>query len=169
MRHVMKRYQQAGAFPRLIRRTAGTRPMAWLYGHIQEPLDRFVCRLSSGRTTLTSLLGDVDTTILTTTGAKSGLPRTHVVLGMPDGERVIVVASNYGRGRHPAWYYNLIANPRASIEIDGVTRDVVAQRLTGEERERYYQRSVDIYPGFDLYRRRANREIQVLALDPVEL
>jgi deazaflavin-dependent oxidoreductase (nitroreductase family) len=140
--------------------------MAWLYGHIQEPLDRFVYRFTSGRTTLTSLLGDVEMTMLTTTGAKTGLARTHVVLGMLDGDRVVVVASNYGRRQHPAWYHNLIANPRATIVIGGATREVVARELTGDERERYYRRGVDIYPGFPLYRRRAHREIPVLALDP---
>jgi deazaflavin-dependent oxidoreductase (nitroreductase family) len=164
----MKRYNQIGAFPRIIRRTAGTRPMAWLYSHIQEPLDRFVYRLTSGRATVTTWLGDVQMTMLTTTGARTGLPRTHVVLGMPDGERMIVVASNYGRQHHPAWYHNVIVHPVATIEMGGVTREVVARDLKGEERERYYRRAVDIYPGFTLYQRRAQREIPLLALDPVE-
>ena len=163
----MKLYQQTGAFPRLIRRTAGTRSMAWLYGHIQEPLDRFVYRRTSGRATLTSWLGDVEMTMLTTTGAKTGQERTHVVLGLADGDRVIVVASNYGRQHHPNWYYNLMANPRAAIEIGGVSREVVAHELDGAERESYYQRGIDIYPGFVHYRRRARRRIPVLALDPV--
>ncbi len=163
----MKRYDQAGIFPRLIRRTAGTRPMAWLYGHIQEPLDHFVYRRTSGRATLTSWLGDVDMTLLTTTGAKTGLPRTHVVLGIPDGERLVVAASNYGREQHPAWYYNLKSNPRASIVIGGVAREVVARELQGSERDRYYQRGIDVYPGFTLYQRRAQRQIPVLAFEPV--
>jgi len=163
----VKRYSQTSAFPRMIRRTAGTRPMAWLYGHIQEPLDRFVYRCTSGRATLTSWLGGVDMAMLTTTGARSGETRTHVALAIPDGERLVVIASNYGRHQHPAWYYNLRADPRASIEIGGVARDVVAHELHGAERERYYQRGVEVYPGFTLYRRRARREIPVLAFDPV--
>lgn len=163
----MKGYSQISAFPRLVRRTAGTRPMAWLYGHIQEPLDHLVYRCTSGRTTLTTWLGDVEMTMLTTTGAKTGEPRTHVVLGLPDEERVVVLASNYGRQHHPAWYHNLRADPHASIAIGGVARDVVAHELHGAERERYYQRAVDVYPGFTLYRRRADREIPVLAFDPV--
>jgi deazaflavin-dependent oxidoreductase (nitroreductase family) len=162
----MKRYNQTSVFPRMIRRTGGTRPMAWLYGHIQEPLDRFVYRCTSGGATLTTWLSDVEMAMLTTTGAKTRQPRTHVVLAMPDGERLVVIASNYGRQHNPAWYYNLRANPRASIEIGGVTRDVVAHELHGAERERYYQRGVDVYPGFTLYERRAHREIPVLAFDP---
>ncbi|MEV0297832.1 nitroreductase/quinone reductase family protein [Nocardia sp. NPDC050710] len=140
--------------------------MAWLYGHIQEPLDRFVYRRTSGKTTLTSWLGDVEVAMLTTTGAKTGRERTHVVLGLVNGDRVVVVASNFGRPHHPAWYHNLRGNPRASIVIGGVSREVIAHELHGEQRERYYQRGIDIYPGFTHYRRRAHRRIPVLALDP---
>ena len=63
--------------------------------------------------------------------------------------------------------YNLVANPRASIVIGGVSRVVIAHELDGAERERYYERGIDLYPGFSLYRRRAHRRIPVLALDPV--
>jgi deazaflavin-dependent oxidoreductase (nitroreductase family) len=142
--------------------------MAWLYGHIQEPLDRFVYRCTSGRATLTTWLGDVEMAMLTTTGAKTGETRTHVVLAIPDGDRLVVIASNYGRPHHPAWYYNLKANPRASIAIGGVARDMIAHEVRGDERERYYQRGIDVYPGFTLYQSRVNREIPVLAFDPVQ-
>ena len=163
----MKRYDEAGALPRMIRRTAGTRPMTWLYGHIQEPLDRFVYRCTAGGTRCSSWLSGMEMTMLTTTGAKTGRQRTHVLLGLPDDDRVVVVASNYGREHHPNWYYNLVANPRASIVIGGVSRVVIAHELDGAERERYYERGIDLYPGFSLYRRRAHRRIPVLALDPV--
>jgi deazaflavin-dependent oxidoreductase (nitroreductase family) len=151
----MKRYDQVGLLPRV-------------YGHIQEPLDHLVYRWTSGRTTLSTWLGDAEMAMLTTTGAKTGLARTHVVLGLIDGEQVIVVASNYGRARHPDWYHNLKANPRASIEIAGVARDIVAHELTGDERDSYYRRAVDVYPGFTLYQRRARRRIPVLALTPAQ-
>ncbi len=164
----MKRYDQVGVLPRVIRCTAGTRPMAWLYGHIQEPLDRFVYRRTGGRATLTSWLGEVEMSMLTTTGAKTGRERTHVVLGLVDGDRVVVIASNYGRPHHPAWYYNLLADPRARIEIGGLSKRVVARELEGNERERHYQRGIDVYPGFVNYRRRAMRRIPVFALDPAD-
>ena len=61
--------------------------MAWLYGHIHEPLDHFVYRRTSGRATLTTWLGDVEMAMLTTTGAKTRQRRNHVVLGLVDGER----------------------------------------------------------------------------------
>ena len=88
------------------------------------------------------------------------------MLGIADGERLVVVASNFGRQHHPSWYYNLKANPRATVVVRGVAREVVAHELHGAERERCYMRGVDFYPGFTLYEQRADREIPVLALDP---
>jgi deazaflavin-dependent oxidoreductase (nitroreductase family) len=165
----MRSYRQARGFPRLVRRTAATRPMTRLYGVIQQPLDRLVYRLTRGRTTASSRLGDVEITMLTTTGARSGLPRTLPVLGLPDGDAMIVVASNFGRTRHPSWYYNLRANPRATIVFEGRRREVAARQLTGAERSQGYARAAEIYPGFERYTRWAgDREIPVLRLEPLD-
>ena len=164
----MESYRRARPIHRFIRRTAATRPMARLYGVIQQPLDRLVFRLTGGRMTASSWLGGVTITMLTTTGARSGRPRTLPVLGLPDGEEMIVIASNFGRPRNPAWYHNLRANPRATIVFDGNTREVFARELSGAERERDYRRGEEIYPGFTYYLRWAgNRKIPVLRLAPL--
>jgi deazaflavin-dependent oxidoreductase (nitroreductase family) len=106
--------------------------------------------------------------MLTTTGARSGLSRTVVLLGLPDGDRVVVIASNYGQRHHPAWYHNLRANPRAVLTVAGRTIDIRARMLAGEERERWFRRGVEINPGWVQYRQRAaNREIPVIMLEPV--
>ena len=76
----MDTYRHSGLFRRLVRRTAATRLMAKIYGVIQQPLDRLVYRLTRGRTTTSSWLAGVQITMLTTTGAKSGQPRTLPVL-----------------------------------------------------------------------------------------
>jgi deazaflavin-dependent oxidoreductase (nitroreductase family) len=105
--------------------------------------------------------------MLTTTGAKTGRARTLPVLGLPDGEGVILIASNFGRPHNPGWYHNLRANPRARIVLDGIGRDVSARELSGDERERGYRRGEEIFPGFTHYRRwAANRQIPVLRLEP---
>ncbi len=164
----MRSYRQADLFRRIIRRTAATRLMAKIYGVIQQPLDRLFYRLSGGRTTVSSWLADVKITMLTTTGARSGQPRTLPVLGLPDGDGMIVIASNFGRAHNPSWYHNLRANPRATIVFDGVERELEARELAGAERERAYARGEEVYPGFTHYRRwAANREIPVLRLEPV--
>lgn len=139
-------YGDTGWFRRAVRRAASTRAMARLYGRIQQPTDTFVYRLSRGRTTLSSWLAGVELVMLTTTGARTGLPRTLPVLGMRDGDAIVVIASNFGRRHHPGWYYNLRAQPQALVVVAGVRRTVEARELAGIERERRFRRAVEIYP-----------------------
>lgn len=157
-------YRQARLGRRIVRRQAATRPMAKLYGVIQQPLDELVYRLSSGRTTASGWLSGLEIAMLTTTGAKTGISRTVPVLPMADGDRLILIASNFGRPHHPSWYHNLRAHPDATIAVGGLARAVIARELHGAERERCYRRAEEIYPGFSSYRRWAQREIPVLAL-----
>jgi deazaflavin-dependent oxidoreductase (nitroreductase family) len=164
----MKSYRQAHPMHRFARRTAATRPMAKIFGVIQQPLDQLVYRLTCGTTTASSWLAGVEITMLTTTGAKTEMRRTLPVLGLPDGEDTILIASNFGRPRNPSWYYNLRANPNATIARNGISREVVARELSGSERELGYQRGEEIFPGFTLYRRWAShRQIPVIRLQPL--
>jgi deazaflavin-dependent oxidoreductase (nitroreductase family) len=164
----MRTYRQARPLQRLVRRSAATRPMARLYGRIQHPLDRFVYRLTGERATVSSLLSGIQVSMLTTTGAKTGRPRTLPVLALPDGEDMILIASNFGRHRHPFWYYNLRANPHATIVTAGVTREFVARELSGADRARWYARAEEIFPPFTQYPRWAgDRDISVLRLQAV--
>lgn len=163
---MQQNYRQARLVQRMVRRQAATRPMAKLYGIIQQPLDELVYRLSSGRTTASGWLSGLEIAMLTTTGARTGVPRTVPVLPLPDGHRTILIASNFGRPQHPSWYHNLRAHPGATIVLGGITREVIARELQGAERERCYRRGEEVYPGFSSYRRWAGREIPVLALEP---
>jgi deazaflavin-dependent oxidoreductase (nitroreductase family) len=141
--------------------------MAKLYGLIQQPLDRLVYRLSGERVTLSSWLAGVEISMLTTTGAKTGAARTLPVLGLPDGDAMILIASNFGRPRNPSWYHNLRAHPCATIVFEGTSRELVARELSGVDREQGYRRAEAIYPGFTHYRRWAGgRRIPVLRLEP---
>jgi len=154
----MESYSRTGLFHRLVRRTAATRPMARLFGVIQEPLDRFVYRVSRGRVTASSWLGGLEVSMLTTTGARTGRPRTLPVLALPTGERMVLVASNFGRRRNP--------DPSATIVFGGTRREVVARELSGPERERGYRLAEEMFPAFTHYRRwAAGRRIPVLCLE----
>jgi deazaflavin-dependent oxidoreductase (nitroreductase family) len=163
----MEGYRQSRSFHRLVRRTAATRPMAMLYGLIQQPLDRFVDQVTGGRATASSWLAGVEITMLTTTGARTGRRRTLPVLGLRDGRDIILIASNFGRPHNPAWYHNLRANPHATIVSEGISREVVARELSGADREHGYRRGEEIFPGFTHYRDwAADRQIPVLRLEP---
>lgn len=164
----MKNYRRSRPFHRFMRRVAATRLMAKIYGVIQEPLDRLVYRFSKGRATASGWLGGVKITMLTTTGARSGQARTLPVLGLPDGEEMIVIASNFGRRRNPSWYHNLRAHPHVKVVFDGVEREMEARELDGVERDRDYERGEEMYPGFTHYCRWTDRRIPVLRLAPMD-
>lgn len=152
----------------LIQRIASSRLGAWFFSHTLHHLDRISLKLTGGRKTLSSTLAGLPILVLTTTGAKSGLARTTPVLGIRDPakpERFAVIASNWGQDHHPAWYYNLKANPQVVCSIDGQARPYLAYEAGGEEYERYWQRAVETYIGFPLYQQRAGtRKIPVMVL-----
>ena len=161
----MQSFRQSRRFHRLVRRSAASRPLARLYQRIQPPIDRFVYRLTGGRATLSSWLSGIEVSMLTTTGARTGRPRTLPVLALPDGKDVILIASNFGRPRHPSWYHNLRADPHATIVTAGVRREFVARELSGADRAGWYARAEEIFPPFTRYPRWAGRrEIPVLRL-----
>jgi deazaflavin-dependent oxidoreductase (nitroreductase family) len=110
-------------------------------------------------------IGDTPVLLLTTTGRKSGQPRTVPVMYVP-GEEPVLVASNGGNPSHPAWYLNLLADPRASIEVEGEQRKMVARTVSGEEREPLWRQAVEIYPAYADYQRRTERELPVVVLGP---
>lgn len=102
--------------------------------------------------------------LLTTTGRRSGLPRTVIVQLFPDGEDLVVVAANSGLPTHPAWYLNLMADPRARVEVEGRTLQVRAEQLSASEAEEFWPRVLAIAPDYDRYRRRTDRVIPLLRL-----
>ncbi len=102
--------------------------------------------------------------LLTTTGARSGKPRTTPMMYIPDGERLIVIASNAGAPKHPDWYYNLLAHPRANVEVGTETFDATAVVTEGEERERLWTRIVSLYPFFADHQAKVTRQIPVIVL-----
>jgi deazaflavin-dependent oxidoreductase (nitroreductase family) len=165
----MYAFEQANPFRRIMRVTAAWRPVSWFYARTLHHIDRVVYRLTRGRATFVSWVAGLPIVMLTTTGAKSGRRRTLPLVAIPEGDRLVVIASNYGQYRNPSWYYNLRANPQATIVFEGVTREVVARELEGEERERHYARGIETYPGWRQYRKRAaHRAIPVMELAPVD-
>lgn len=123
-----------------------------------------VYRATGGR--LFGRVGRAPVLLLTTTGRKSGQPRTAPVLYLRDGERLIVIGSNAGNERPPAWALNLVANPDAEVEVGRERRPVRARVAEGEERAELWRRVNDQYAGFDDYATRTDREIRVFVLEP---
>jgi deazaflavin-dependent oxidoreductase (nitroreductase family) len=162
------RFDQANVLQRSMRLMAGTRPMAWLFARILHHLDGPVLRRSAGRHSLTSALTGLPIVELTTVGARSGKPRTLPLVGVPDGDRLVLVASNYGQRNNPAWYYNLKAMPRCNVVYRGQRHQMEASEAEGEERQRLWDLDVAVYPPRAHYAQRAGtRRIPVMVLRPV--
>lgn len=130
-------------------------------------LDHPFMQRSRGKTSLTSLLTGLPVITLHTTGAKSGLTRSVPLVGIPDGEHIVVIASKFGHPRHPAWYYNLLAHPRVQATIAGKVQTLIASEAQGEARTRYWHLAVDLYPGYTVYQQQAGKRlIPVMVLSP---
>jgi deazaflavin-dependent oxidoreductase (nitroreductase family) len=129
------------------------------------PVDRMISKLTGGRVVAAGLLPALT---LTTVGRKTGKERSQPLAYIPDGDRIILVASNWGQAHHPGWSANLIANPRARVRIKGKEMAVTAQLTAGAERERCWDLALRVWPGYATYQKTAgDRKIRVFMLTPV--
>ena len=129
-------------------------------------LHSFVYRATGGR--VGGRMVGCPVLLLTTTGRRTGQQWTAPLLYLEDEENMVVVASNGGAPKHPAWWLNLRTNPEAMVEIGNRKLRVRAEEAPPEERERLWPRLVEMYPNYESYRRRTDREIPVVVLKPVE-
>ncbi len=160
-------YDRANGLQKVLRRFAAGGPGSWLFARVLHHIDRPVHRLTRGRYTFASLVAGIPVIMLTTTGARSGRPRSVPVLGIPTGTEVAIIASNFGQEHHPAWYHNLRADPRAEMAVDGIRQRVRAVEVEGERRAQVWREGLRVYPGFAQYERRAaHRHIAVFVLEP---
>lgn len=106
--------------------------------------------------------------LLTTTGAKSGQPRTNPLAYTTDGDHFIVIGSKGGAPSHPDWYYNLLANPLATVEVGTEQFQARATVAEGSERERLFNQMAEVMPGFAEYQRNTERQLPVIILERME-
>jgi F420H(2)-dependent quinone reductase len=129
----------------------------WFY-----PLHRRIYQLTGGLIGHHSATGPI--LLLTTTGRRTGQRRTTPLLYMPDGDDFVVVGSNGGRDRPPAWLLNVEALPQAAIQVGRKKIAVEAEVLRGGAREAIWPRLFQHYQGWDYYRQLTDREIPVVRL-----
>jgi deazaflavin-dependent oxidoreductase (nitroreductase family) len=103
--------------------------------------------------------------LLTTTGAKSGQLRTTPMMYIPDGDRLLVIASNAGAPVHPDWYRNLVAYPEVTVEVGNEIFEAIAIVTDGPERQRLWTRVVELYPFFADHQAKVTRQIPVIVLE----
>jgi len=107
----------------------------------------------------------VPTLLLTTTGRKSGKLRRSALIYGRDGDRYLLVASQGGAPRHPSWYHNLAANPKVEIQVGSETFTAHARPATPDEKPDLWKIMTEIWPDYDSYQTRTDRQIPVVILD----
>ncbi|MDA2814962.1 nitroreductase family deazaflavin-dependent oxidoreductase [Nocardiopsis sp. RSe5-2] len=155
------------ALLRTARRAAASPVFARLAPPVLPRLDRLLHRLTGGRVQIARWA--VPSLMLTTTGQRSGAPRSAPVACLPERERTprtfLVVGSNFGREKHPAWTGNLLAHPDAVANYRGTDIPVRGVLITGEEREAAWARLNEMWP-YESYASRSGREPRVFRLVP---
>lgn len=156
-----------GWYTNVIRKLGHTRWFAAI-GRVVVPVDRWVQRRTKGRITIVGISA-LPSLLLTTTGRKTGRPRTIPLLYAPDGDSFVVTASNWGQTNHPAWSGNLLADPAAVVAVHGREIPVRAKLAEGAERERVWALVTGVWPAYETYVDRAgDRTIRVFVLTPTE-
>ena len=125
-----------------------------------------VYRATGGK--LFGRMGKSPILLLNTVGRKTGRKRTSPLLYVMDGEDFVIIASKGGAPTHPAWYLNLKANPDATVEVGDREVRVRAEEVDSQEKDRLWQKMVEMYPPYDDYQTRTKREIPLLVLRPAE-
>ena len=162
-------FDDANVAQRLMRQLGGTRGGAWLFSRLLHRLDLPVMRYTGGRRSVTAAVSGLPMLELITTGARTGRPRTMPIIGTPDADRFVLVASNYGSARNPGWYFNLKAHPECTVVVRGRRWQMEAYEAEGEERERLWALDCSVYPARRHYAARtAGRRIPVMVLHPVQ-
>jgi deazaflavin-dependent oxidoreductase (nitroreductase family) len=126
-------------------------------------LNTLVFRMSGGA--IGNRFGKAPILLLTTTGRKTGKARTTPLLYLQEGNDVVIVGSNAGDDRDPAWWRNLQAHPEASVQIGRERRAVRARLATAEERARLWPLLTAMYPDYDVYVTRTSRALPVVILE----
>lgn len=156
-----------GPVGRVVQKVAGSHAFAPVAKHVVPRLDRMINRVTGGRFVLSALL--VPSLVLTARGAKTGEPRTTPLATLPEDDgSFLVVGSNFGQPRHPAWTANLLKNPDAKVTYAGRTFDVTARLLEGDERAQAWPRLTTVWPVYDRYVEMSGHDLRVFRLVPRE-
>ena len=151
---------------RIIFNMAATRQGIWVFHLYVRLIDMPISRLTKGVTIPSAYWNIMPIIYLTTTGVKSGIPRSIPVLCIPDGENLILVGSNWGNPKNPSWAYNLRMHPQAQVRKGKTAKGFRARELQGDERAEYWQKAVRFYPPYVSYEQHSGRSLPIFLLEP---
>lgn len=162
-------YRDPNLFQRSMQAFGSTRVGAWFFSKTLRHLDRALHRATRGRTSLPQVLAGLPVVMVTTTGRKSGRPRTSPLIAPPVGDTLALVGTNFGQPATPAWVLNLEADPTATVEHHGTTAAVRARPATPAERDEIWATAAGVYGGYAKYQDRiTGRDIRLFVLEPAD-
>jgi deazaflavin-dependent oxidoreductase (nitroreductase family) len=150
---------------RAMRVVSSSRPGSWLFARSLHHIDRLLLRLSHGRVALAQIAGGIPVITLITTGSKSGLRRATPLLGIPYGDDLAIVGTQFGQPGTPGWYYNLRADRSAEVVFRDKHVKVVAREAEGDEWREIWDWACSFYSGYESYAKRIHdRSIHIMVL-----
>jgi deazaflavin-dependent oxidoreductase (nitroreductase family) len=160
--------ERPSAWGRAARRLVSTKAGTAIHRTVGARADGWLLRATGGR--VTAGLGVIPLVGLISTGARSGRPRHAALAYFTDGDDVVLIASSYGRERHPGWYHNLKAHPECELRAGRRGGRFVAREVAGDERDRLFALAAGHYAGYGTYALRTDgvRTIPVLRLSPAD-
>lgn len=142
-------------------------PLIKRFMKVATRVNVWVYQKSGGRL-MNTFLGGAPICIVTTTGRKSGIKRDIPLIHIPWENKKILVASQGGMEKHPIWFHNIVAHPEIEILAEGEKRRYRAQRASEDEKRALWPRLLGVYPDFDEYQARTDRDIPVLICYPLD-
>ena len=153
-----------GLYLGVLRRLGHYKWFGLMFKHLGTPTDRALIRVSRGRLSMGG--SEMPTMLLTTIGRKTGKQRTVPLNYVRDGSNVIAVCENFGLDTASSWPFNLLAGPKARLEIKGTAADYLARPATDEEVARNMPKLVAMWPAHDTYVERSGTR-KVFVFEPV--
>ena len=157
--------REAKWWHRALRLVASSRPGAWAVSRVLARIDRLLLRMTGRGVALPELIAAIPVVTLITTGARTGQIRSTPLLGIPHGDELALIGTNFGQPGTPSWYFNLIANPTAELRYRGRSVGVTAREVEGAEWDAIWRRACAFYTGYAAYAQRIqDRPIHLVAL-----
>jgi deazaflavin-dependent oxidoreductase (nitroreductase family) len=159
-------HHSVNGFQRLMQRFGSSPGGAWMFSKLLAPIDGVVHRMTKGRTSAPEVLAGLPVIIVTTTGRRSGRPRTSPLIAVPVGDSLALLGTNFGQTSTPAWALNLEADPNLAVSYRDRVVELVARPATEDERTEVWRNSAGVYGGYEKYRERIHgRDLRIFVLE----
>ncbi len=148
-------------------RVSASLPGAWLFARLLHRIDRLLLRVSSGRFSVSEFLAGIPIVTIITTGARTGQRRETPLLGVPVGDDLALIGTQFGQPGVPGWYFNLRAHPELDVAYRGKVIPARAREVEGDEWAACWAEARRAYAGYQTYSRRIrDRPIHIMVLTP---